>query len=58
LKTDYQKEKRNAQIKDLDAFLKLNLIEEHRKSTGKYGRELLLYGPPGTCNHQTLVMHV
>jgi ATP-dependent 26S proteasome regulatory subunit len=38
----------DARIQDLDDFLKLNLTEEHRKLTVKYGRGLLLYGPPGT----------
>jgi flagellar biosynthesis GTPase FlhF len=36
------------QIENLKGFLKLNLGEEHKKLTVKYGRGLLLYGPPGT----------
>jgi flagellar biosynthesis GTPase FlhF len=47
----------DAQIQDLDAFLKLNLTEEHRKLTVKFGRGLLLYGPPGTGKQFQIVLH-
>jgi SpoVK/Ycf46/Vps4 family AAA+-type ATPase len=43
-----------AQIRDLDAFLKLDLADEHRKLTVKFGRGLLLYGPPGTGKSELL----
>ncbi|CAF4812052.1 unnamed protein product [Rotaria socialis] len=42
------------QIRDLDAFLKLNLVDEHQKLKVKYGRGLLLYGPPGTGKSELL----
>jgi len=38
----------DAQIRDFDTFLQLNLADEHRKLIVKFGRGLLLYGPPGT----------
>ncbi|CAF1563663.1 unnamed protein product, partial [Didymodactylos carnosus] len=44
----------DAQIRDLDAFLKLDLADEHRKLIVKYGRGLLLYGPPGTGKSELL----
>ncbi len=46
----------DARIQNLDAFLQLDLAEEHRKLTVKYERGLLLYGPPGTGNHQNLLI--
>ena len=44
----------DSQIQDLDASLKLDLAEQHRKLTIKYGRELLLYGPPETGKSEIL----
>ncbi len=41
-------------IQDLTEFLKLDLNDEHRKLNVKYGRGLLLYGPPGTGMIQQL----
>ena len=49
----------DAQIQDLDAYLKLDLAEQHRKLTVKYGRGLLLYGPPGTGRFlHTVCLHI
>ena len=35
-------------MNDLNEFLQLDLTDEHRKLNVKYGRGILLYGPPGT----------
>ena len=35
-------------IQNLDAILKIDIADAHRKLNVKYGRGLLLYGPPGT----------
>ncbi|CAF1523304.1 unnamed protein product [Rotaria sordida] len=35
-------------IRNLDAILKIDIADVHRKLNVKYGRGLLLYGPPGT----------
>ncbi len=36
------------QIESLEKLMRLKLDEQHKKLTVKYGRGLLLYGPPGT----------
>ncbi|CAF0774751.1 unnamed protein product [Adineta steineri] len=43
-----------AQIRDLDTYLRLTHADKHRDLEVKYGRGLLLYGPPGTGKSKLL----
>ncbi|CAF1169252.1 unnamed protein product [Rotaria sp. Silwood1] len=44
----------NRQIRDLDAYLKIDLAVAHQMLKVKFGRGLLLYGPPGTGKSEIL----